>query len=397
MNLFFLTACNNSRLDFQDYNFELKGYEWDKEAYKFKSSIKNKIALSEGNESAATEFSYIGDIESTLKYWDKEYSQTSSPTAKDRQLLATLEKREAISYITSQAAEKRLVIINEAHHVPQHRIFTAQLLDELKEAGYSHLGLETYFNIPITDSLLMVNKYPDLKTGIYSKEPQFGNLIRLAIEKGFTVFGYEAMGKSGKYREIEQAENIQKYMQKHPSDKFLIHCGYSHGYEGDLDNSWEQAMAERVGNLMETDPLTINQVIYSERSELKYENSVYQLTDLDESTVFLTSDGKSFGEYKYGGYFDIAVFHTRRRDNVRPNWMIYDQREVVEISFLEEEVNCPCLVLAYVVGEEIGSAIPYDVLHVEGKSAELVLDKEKYNIVVWSNVGKSIMARFDNS
>ncbi|MBK7637262.1 MAG: hypothetical protein IPJ13_25495 [Saprospiraceae bacterium] len=57
------------------------------------------------------------------------------------------------------------------------------------------------------DSILQYEGYPTLKSGYYTKEPQFGNLVRAAHKKGFKIFGYESNGHTnGKEREINQAK-----------------------------------------------------------------------------------------------------------------------------------------------------------------------------------------------
>ncbi len=391
-----LLSCNESKQVFIPIDFQLEENDWDKDAYKLTNAIVDSIINSEGFESAATEFSIIGEIAKSYKLWDIEYNQTYSPSETDKQQLDKLRRQDAIPYILRKATKHEIVIINEAHHVPQHRIFTTQLLDGLKEQGFTHLGLETTFNIPQRDSIINSNKYPELKSGIYSKEPQFGNLIRLAIQKGFQIFSYETMGNFGKQREIDQAQNIKNYMDNHPNGKFLIHCGYSHGYEGNLSNSWEKAMASRLKDVSQKDPLTIDQTIYTEKGENEYENPLYQLVDVEVASVYLDKDGDSFGKYKHGGYFDIAVFHPRRKDSVRPKWMLYDDREYVEISFEQESITCPCLVLAYVKGEPIGSAIPYDIVQADNKTATLVLSKEEYDIVIWNKKDTSIRTTINN-
>ncbi len=70
---------------------------------------------------------------------------------------ALYKRGSAIQYILSQSKEHQVVIINEAHHLSQHRVFTTQLLAGLKDQGFKHLGLETYFASPKTDSLMQLN------------------------------------------------------------------------------------------------------------------------------------------------------------------------------------------------------------------------------------------------
>ncbi len=154
--------------------------------------------------------------------------------------------------------------------------------------------------------------YPTILSGYYSREPQFGNLLRVAHNMGFNLFGYESRGhENGKGREINQAKNIQAYLEKNPNEKILIHCGYDHGYEGNVGNKWGKAMAGRLTEFTGVNPLTINQVLYSEKSKRALEDPFYQLTDVKEPSVFVNSEGDLFAQYRDGAWFDVAVFHPR--------------------------------------------------------------------------------------
>ena len=72
----------------------------------------------------------------------------------------------------------------------------------------------------------------------------------------------------GMRREIEQAENIQKFIERNLLGKVLIHCGYAHAYEYDYP-AWGKAMAGRLKDIMKIDPLTIDQTMYLIRSILR--------------------------------------------------------------------------------------------------------------------------------
>ena len=291
--LLFILSCNESNVQqeappqFEAYNFQLEGFEWDANPYKFTTFIEDSVLFTSGPQLAAWDFSYIGAIENMHKTWDKNASIREAATQEQQDSFAQFKASNAVKYILNRAKEHQVVIINEGHHMPQHRVFTTQLLDGLKKQGFKHLGLETYYASAKSDSILQTNGYPTLKSGYYTKEPQFGNLVRVAHDKGFKVFGYESEGHAdGKEREINQAKNIQAYLEKHPNEKVLIHCGFDHGYEGDLSSKWERAMAGRLTEFTNIDPLTINQTLYSERSQRDFENPIYQLTDLDQASVF---------------------------------------------------------------------------------------------------------------
>ena len=127
----------------------------------------------------------------------------------------------------------------------------------------------------ISDTMINQRKFPILDSGtMYIHESQSANLIKEAMDIGFTLFKYEykgAKGKTGKDREREQAENIAKVITKNPNAKFLIHCGYDHLNEGIPGiKEWEKAMAARLNDLTGINPFTIDQIPGSEKGDLKF-------------------------------------------------------------------------------------------------------------------------------
>jgi len=387
-----IVSCSDHKNTYEEINFSFDSFDWDSNPYNFSSFINDSIMKTKGPQYASWDYSYIGDIENMLKTWDGKRNSNFKVTPEIKSDFDNYSRTDAIDFILDQAKSKRVVIINEAHHMPQHRVFTTRLLSGLKEIGFGHLGLESYFASAVNDSTFTANGYPTLKTGFYTKEPQFGNLLREAHHLGYKVFGYESRGHDdGKGREINQAKNIKDYLDKNPNSKLLIHCGFDHAYEGNLTSKWEKAMAGRFSEFTGIDPLTINQVVFSEKSINSNEDALYQLFDHDEASVYLTSENVSVAKSKNGGYNDIFVFHPRSKIGKRADWLIYDKRKEVDFSFEEAEINCPCLVLAYKKGEIIGSAVPYDIQEsLNDKSATLVLDNSEFEIVILNENGTAI-------
>ena len=93
--------------------------------------------------------------------------------------------REAMTRI---AAEQRLVLIMEAHTVTEHRAWIEQTLGFFRAAGFTHYFAET---IAESGSTLKSRGYPTSRTGFYTLDPRFGNLVRTAIRLGFEVGGYD--------------------------------------------------------------------------------------------------------------------------------------------------------------------------------------------------------------
>lgn len=151
--------------------------------------------------------------------------------------------------IAEIAKENRIIMLNEDHYYPKHRLFAMELLETLKVNGYNYLSLEG-FNISTEKELT-----PNYHNGLYTSEPYFAHFIRKAIALGFTVLGHENFDK-GTEREIGQAKNILKILEKDPNAKIFVYVGHGHIEKA---NSEKKRMAEYFKELSGINPITINQ------------------------------------------------------------------------------------------------------------------------------------------
>jgi len=200
------------------------------EIYKFSEDIETKMekdTVPWKTQVGATEYSISGNYKKALQTWDKTMSDVSTISAQDSSYFKQIKAQIAKDYILNRSKNEKLIIINEAHNNSRHRVFTTSLLKGLYKNGYRFLGVEA-----LADTLINQRKFPVLKSGsMYIHESQYANLIKEALDIGFTLFNYEykwVKGKTPKDREREQAENITKVMSKNPNAKFLIHFGYDH-------------------------------------------------------------------------------------------------------------------------------------------------------------------------
>ncbi len=396
--LILVFACTNDKpsLTFEPIDFKVQSAQWDRTPYKFHKFIQDSITKTLGQQYAAWEFASIGDYEQTLKAWDFNAKPYDTLSQEDIDVFKAFKATDAIPHILKKAKNHDVTIINEAHHMPKHRVFTTQLLEKLYEQGYRHLGLEGMFLNKVQDSLIHINKYPTLKNGFYTKEPQFGNLLREALKIGYTLFPYEANdGAFGKERERQQAEHIMEYIKEKATGKVLIHCGFAHATEGEYGGSWEQAMAERLKGMLNNEVLTINQTSYDEKSEEHLENPYRQFINIDKPSVFINDKGDMFGQYRPNTWFDVYVFHPRTKKSERPKWMTYDNRKTIAYDLNDIAFDCPCIVMAFKDGEEIGSAIPYDVQEINDKTVHLVLAKGKYNVVIYNDKNEQVQTKIE--
>lgn len=361
-----------------------------KTAYKFSSEIEDDIAKDSvpgKYQFSAADYATKGDYKNALIQWDlamgtREKSYTKSQIDSINQKYS---KVKATDYIIEQSKKSQIVIINEAHHNSFHRVFTKSLLQKLFDNGYKNLGLEALENGAYLDSTLNNRTYPILKTGHYIKDPQFGNLVREAIEIGYELFAYENMGiGSGKPREIEQAKNIEKVINSKPSEKFIIHCGFDHALEG-IHKSWGKAMAGRLTEYTEINPLTINQVLYSEKSKVEYSHPLLKALSITESSVIIDENNNPLKYERRNAWTDIAVFHPiTSYINGRPNWLFENGNKNISISLTDIRIEFPVMVLAFKKGEDINLAVPIDITEVKNKteSFSLGLKQGDYDIVV---------------
>jgi len=188
----------------------------------------------------------------------------------------------------------------------------------------------------------------------------------------------------GTEREIAQAKNIQKIINEKPFEKFLIHCGFDHALEGE-HSSWVKAMAARLKEFTGIDPLTINQVKYSERNNRNYNQPLLKAIQIEKPSILLNSEKKPFQYKKGAGWSDIAILHPNTLYiKGRPRWLINDGKQLVKFKTKNFEIDYPIMGLAYKKGENIDEAIPVDIIEVQSKSDEsyFVLNKGNYNVVI---------------
>ena len=366
------------------------------EPYKFSSQIINKIETdSTGttdfkNQKGAWELSFIGEYKKSLFYNDKGESQPSGISKEDSLSFLNLKPVSAKDYIVDKARNEQIIILNEAHHMPLHRIFASSLLQNLYDLGYRYFGAEAIYH---QDSSLSKRRFPVTQTGYYVQEPQFGNLIRDAFSIGYEVFPYEADFSKpidGKEREIQQAKNIQSILKKDPKAKIIVYAGYDHIREDSLFHSWEKAMAGRVKEYTGIDPFTVDQVTMMEKSKPIYENPFSKLNRSEVPVIYIDSAGNPFAESIGSNKFDVSVFHPKTKYvNGRPDWIFNHGRRPIFIN-QKISISCPCLIFTYKAEEDISQAVPVDVIELKNKEEEkaLALRKGKYRILIKNKKGK---------
>jgi hypothetical protein len=344
------------------------------------------------NQQAAWKYAAIGRYQAALEAWEKGYRVVRTPLARaDSLAFAAYQPTEARAYILERARKERIIIINEAHHVPRHRAFTASLLPGLAAQGYRYLAVE---GLDGADSLLSQRGYPLLSSGYYVSEPGYGSLLRTAAKAGMQVrpydYGYPEDDPANRLRnrELGQVRNIRRILAADPQAKIIIHCGFGHlseqpSPEGD---KWMAAyLKEQTG----IDPFTIDQTRLTEAATLATSDRFYRPQLGAQSAVLLNAQGQLFSADPRRLSADASVYHPPTRlVQGRPDWLFGEGRQPVAVG-ARVKIPFPCQVLAYVAGEP-ATAVPVDVIELTSKAdtTALALAPGRYRVLVRSRGGQ---------
>lgn len=369
--------------------------------YQFSHTIEQNYPKENELENKAKLYSYIGEYQKALEVWDNKRNHIANYPIINNKFKAV----SAIDYIENKAKTEQIIIINEAHYQPYHRVFTKMLLQKLYNQGFRYFSAETLTHF---DTLrLNKSKFPILTSGYYTTEPCYGNLIREALKIGFKVFAYEtnvldtSENKIEK-REQEQAKNIKKILDQDSNAKIFIHCGFGHLTE------WCIIEPKLMGCLIREytgiNPYTIDQVCnterYSRKSETPFYKSVnnidyslstfYKSNNIIDYSIFIDSNDNVLNEKNL---YDLAVFLPRTKYiNGRPNWMFDNERKAYSVDSISD--TYPCLIKAYIENEfnqKVNKGIPYDVIELKNNSIKKCLSLKNGNYILEIEDSKGII------
>ena len=199
-------------------------------------------------QAALTYTSNIKQLPLHDSYLEKWYEMTQRKI--DREYLST-SFFDTIPYV---ANNHDILIFNENHFIPKHRILISSLLEDLYSQGYRNLALESLFNDGNTISKRGCVLFED---GFYTREPEMANLIYEAMRLGYRLINYEADEETDLEREQKQAENLWNKI-KNTDDKTIVLCGVAHiALNPDIPK-----MAYILKQLSEKQVFTINQMAF---------------------------------------------------------------------------------------------------------------------------------------
>lgn len=340
-------------------------------------------------ENLAQAVSFLGDHRTVLAYEKMYYEPLPDSSKTEISKLADITKDisyiDAKQYIISRAKRSRVVMINEAHDKPQTRVFTASLLEDLYQQGFRYLAMEMLGNFS-SNAVLRVNS----GSGYYTAEPIAAELIRKALEIGYTLVPYEdtVTRHTVNQREYAQAENIYNFLSKKDTTaKILVHAGYSHIEEG-ARNDERIPMAAYFKIISGIDPLTIDQTEMIEMGKDPYGAWLYD-TWIKKRPLFSPSVAlfNNVPVDPFGiNLYDIHVIHPPTKYvNERPSWAAMNGwRTEIPVS---PAYRTTFLIQAFYENEyneaNPGLSVPADQTYLNAANGMyyLYLHKGKYKIV----------------
>ncbi len=159
--------------------------------------------------------------------------------------------------ISEIAKKNQIIILNEDHYYPKHRLFAMQLLGVLKQNNYTYISAEAYTENKKSDSIQNDTK------ATYTREPFYGHFLRQAKKMGFTILGHENMDSKVE-RDLGQAQNIKKILDKNPKAKIFAYVGHAHLEKKFLNKKW---MAQHLMEMTNIEPVTIDQRLFADTGE----------------------------------------------------------------------------------------------------------------------------------
>ncbi len=177
--------------------------------------------------------------------------------ALDTQLIKpeVVKNADVLENVAVLSEDTRVLMLNENHWYPKHRLLGYKLLEPLKAKGYTHLALEALFKNQ--DSIINDKGFPTFSSGYYTRETYFGHFIRKARELGFEIMEYESYDKDVN-RELGQAQNLADLLNTVSDAKVFVYAGLDHIIEEATVRG--KSMAVHLKELTNINPLTVNQV-----------------------------------------------------------------------------------------------------------------------------------------
>jgi hypothetical protein len=281
--------------------------------------------------------------------------------------------------ILFNAQQQRVIMFNEQHFHPEHRYFVSLLLPRLYALGFRYLALEALCESP--DSL-MQRGYPVQGTGLYTREPVKGQLVRNAMSLGFIPVIYDTAYVHD--REYESALNLyNSTLKQDTSARVVVLAGISHIYKAES----LKKMAYHFGQLSGVIPYSINQ-----------SESVVFARQMQENTIYLTQSNPD--------NCDLYVINNLSAPLLEQNINMKNNLPLIEIELSQEIIQYlakqQSLLLSVFRDDEFSAygwqSVPVlnYLLTAENKHISLSVPSGKYVCIIRTSTGEEMFRQIVN-
>jgi hypothetical protein len=273
---------------------------------------------------------FTGDLDGAIATSDRERRAAGRPVSRaaadDIDRISSAVAEDAIKAIVDEARQRRVVFLNEAHHVPMHRAFAMTLAAELRKIGYDYLACEAFAwgdgSVPFGPHGEIVEG-----TGYYIKDPVFAQFVSTAVADKWKLVSYEFDGETYDDRERGQAQNlVDRIFSRDKNARVFIYVGYGHENKFTA-RARSRSMAAYLGEMTGLDMLHVQQTSFFAHSDRADENEHYQdLLDRFPARgpfVLRSPDGSHPVLLGMQGIVDMQVIFPRYGHiGGRPEWLV---------------------------------------------------------------------------
>jgi len=332
----------------------------------------------------------LGNYESAVREFSQG-SMTLRSKVGDLPDAGSFHASDAADAVATLARDRRIVMVNEAHHVGETRLLTLELLPRLHEMGFTHFAVE---GLDEHDRDLVARGYPTKASGPYIREPLYGDIVRTALRLGFIVVPYESTRADADLdgREEDQARHIlERVFRGHDDARLVVHAGYAHVHKR-ADYLDADTLAMRLKRMTGFDPLSIDQTILrpiAPAREFPAYRELQQRFAVSAPAVLLRSDHSAWSLEP--DFYDVSVIlPPTNLVNGRPDWLaLGGERIATPIGLNLQPASLPCVVEAR-YASEVDAAVPADRALVERADLPTVLFLRpgEYRVAAFTSSGR---------
>ncbi|MGC1303529.1 MAG: hypothetical protein WA840_14255 [Caulobacteraceae bacterium] len=341
-------------------------------------------------EAVAQAFAILGEEAVALRIADVA-KRPQAPSEAERQLADAMMQDAhalpALDTLARRVRDRRIVMINEAHHVPRHRAFSAALALRLREEGFNWFLAEAF--APAI-SRLTPNTPVKRGMGTYINDPVFAEGLRRLRDAGYRFAAYDYpdsntplarpdMSTEMNGREASAAWHIKALLDREPQARIIVHVGFGHigKHPTVVDGKPLTLLGERLQEVTGVTPFCIDQTYCSPHSEPGLDYIYLQKTiarfQPTEPVLLRLTGGAPLGVAAYMN--DETVLHPRFEDAFgRPGWRSrLEGVKPIRVDLKLAQAR-RCVMLHALSRAEAGSeAVPSDTLVIQPEMGEAYL------------------------